>query len=201
MDKKENIYAPPVYAIVAPIASPEAGAKKLLAGTLPLVPLLPWTRVTSTLLKLASVHLVLPSHELPLDVAPLRLTWSAWAVLPPLLSAATFLENLPVTPVAPVSWNPTPPFLYAVLRVKVNSPGCLLSVKPLAELPKAMLLVTTWLALVVLPPPSLYPLPSPSKGVKSHLLKPLPHEMVSSMLMGDANSLWCLWLASPFVLT
>ena len=73
--------------------------------------------------------------------------------------------------------------------MKVKAPGCLLSVKPLAELLKAMLLVTTWLAFVVLPPPSLNPLPSPSKGVKDHRLMPLPHEMVSSIVMGDANSL------------
>ena len=109
--RKKNIYTTTNQAMVAPIADPLAGARKLLAVTLPLDPLLPCTRLASTLLKLESVNLVLLSHELPLDVAPLRETWSAWAVLPPLLRAATFLEKVPVTPVAPVSWKPTPPFL------------------------------------------------------------------------------------------
>lgn len=54
--------------VVPPIATPDAGSKKSLAGILPSVPRAPVTKPISTLLKLAFVHTVLESHEFPVLV-------------------------------------------------------------------------------------------------------------------------------------
>jgi hypothetical protein len=115
-------------------------------------------------LKLLFDQDALPSHEFPEEICfELR----AVALSP--LMAATFPLSVAT---AVLNLKPTLALFHAVLRLSVKSPVCELSVKPSLEFPKAMQLVMTWLAgplSAASPPPSLKPLPSPSKGEKPHL--------------------------------
>lgn len=131
------------HSVVAPTAAPLTGSKKLLAAIFPSAPLFPCTKLTSTLLKLLSDHVALADHEFPLTFcALLRLTWSAFFVLP-LFFAATLLFKLAT---AVCTLKPTSGLLYAVLRSMTKLPGCELSVKPFAALLKAMQFVMLWFA-------------------------------------------------------
>jgi hypothetical protein len=129
--------------VVAPIAAPLAGNKKLLAAILPSAPRLPWTRLTSTLLKLLSDHVALADQELPLSFwLLLRLTWAAFVVLP-LFFAAMLLLRLAT---AVLTLNPTSALFHAVLRSMTKLPGWELSVNPFAALENAMEFEMSWLA-------------------------------------------------------
>lgn len=171
------------------MAAPLAGSKKLLAAILPLEARLPCTRLTSTLLKLLSVHVALADHELPLSFwLLLRLTCAELVVLP-LFFAAMLLVRVAT---AVLTLKPTSGLFQAVLRCRTKLPGWELSVKPFAALEKAMQFVTLWSAAFLSassPPPSLKPLPSPAKSGKFQRLKPLPQAMVSTMVILDLNSL------------
>jgi hypothetical protein len=150
--------------VVAPIASPDFGSKKSLALIRPSACLAPCTRLTSTLLKLLFDHDALPFHEFPEEIC---FELKAVALSP--LTAATFPLSVAT---AVLNLKPTLALFHAVLRLSVKSPVCELSVKPSLTFPKAMQLVMTWFAgplSAASPPPSLNPLPSPSKGEKPHL--------------------------------
>lgn len=157
-----------LQAVVAPIALPSAGIKKLLTAIFPSLPLFPLTSNVSMLLKLLFPQVFVPSQEFPLLVCePEKL------VSPPTFAAAMLLFSTLLTV---DSFQPVLPLFHAVLRVNVKFPVCELSVKPTAALEKAKQLVMLWFAgpmSPALPPPSLKPLPSPWKSVNPQRLKPL----------------------------
>jgi hypothetical protein len=175
--------------VVAPIAFPLVGSKKLLATIFPLDCRAWVTRLVSMLLKLEFFQVVPSCHELPdADWLPVSVICEEDVVVPLLTAAMQFS----ISEVLEANLKPTSPLFQAVLRVRVKLPVWLLSVKPLAALLKAKQLVMTWSAApmsAASPPPSLKPLPSPSKELNPQRLKPLPHERVSLIVMADVNSL------------
>lgn len=160
--------------VVAPIALPDEGTKKLLAFTLPSDPLAPARVEKSTLRKELFDQLVLLlSHEFPLDFDPLtRLTWALVLTAAMLLLSVDF-ELRMLKPLSPLS--------HAVFRSKVSEPGLPLSMKPFLALAKAIEFRMMWFAGGLSVIPSLKPFPSPLKEEKPHLLKPFPQAYTSSI--------------------
>lgn len=172
------------------MASPLVGNKKSLATIFPPDCLACVTRLVSMLTKLEFFHVVPSCHEFPDAVCPESVICDADFVVAKLHAA--MLSS--TSEVVVVSLKPTSPLFQAVLRDRVKLPVWELSVKPLAALLKAKQLVTTWSASPISPaspPPSLKPLPSPSKSVKPQRLTPLPQESVSLMVTAEVNSLGC----------
>lgn len=153
-----------LQSVVAPISSASLGKRKSLASIVPSAFLSPCTNSTSTLTKLPSSQAPSPSHEFPSETCSSlnEVGFSPFdaAIFP--VSVATAVPNL----------NPIAELFHAVFRLSSKFPGCELSVNPSWLLLKAMEFVITWFAgpmSASSPPPSLKPLPSPSKGLKSHL--------------------------------
>jgi hypothetical protein len=155
-----------VACVVAPIAAPDAGNKKLLTLILPSDALAPARVEESTLKKELFDQVVLPSHEFPLDFDPLtRLTWAFT------LTAATLLLRVDVEL---RMLKPLSPLFHAVFRSNVSEPGFPLSMKPFLALENAIEFRMTWFAGGLPVMPSLNPLPSPLNSEKPQRLNPLP---------------------------
>lgn len=160
--------------VVAPIALPDEGTKKLLAFTLPSDPLAPARVEKSTLRKeLFDQVVLLLSHEFPLDCVPLtRLTWAFVLTAAMLLLSVDFELRM---------LKPLSPLFHAVFRSKVSEPGLPLSMKPFLALANAIEFRMMWFAGGLSVIPSLKPLPSPLKEENPHLLKPFPQAYTSSI--------------------
>lgn len=152
--------------VVAPIAAPDAGIKKSLAGMRPSDPLAPFNLDGSTLLKVL-LDQVPDCQEFPVA---LTVETRVTCTLPALTAAMLLLrleEELR-------KLKPTSPLFQAVLRSTVSAPGLPLSMNPFFAFEKAMELRTMWLAGGLSVIPSLKPLPSPLKLEKPQRLNPLP---------------------------
>lgn len=144
--------------VVAPIACPDAGTKKLLPFTFLSEPLAPFNTDASTLAK-ELLDQVPEFHELPDALTVLTRLTCALPTLTAAMLPVILDEELRMT-------NPVSPLFHAVFRSNVSEPGLPLSMNPFLKFANAMELRIMWLAGGLSVMPSLKPLPSPSNGLK-----------------------------------